>query len=266
MSGFFSKLKSYCEVFGPAGVVYSVRTRLASAPFEITTRPRGFDHPVHMRLKTTDLVTFRKIFIDREYGLELSNEPRWIIDAGANVGFASMFFARRYPGAKIVAIEPERENFALLQKNVRPYPNIIPMQAALWERTATLDLVDPGIGPWAFQVHEQGRAPTGKLVGTIAAVTVADLQKTHGMKTVDILKVDIEGGEKEVFDHSDGWLDSVGVVLIELHDRFKPGCTETFERRTRDFEFREQRGETIFKARRRQMILSSPTARTAATQ
>src|SRR6185369_12585741 len=97
---------------------------------------------ISLRLKTSDIATFKKIFLDREYDFPLEKKPETILDAGANVGFASVFFAQKFPTAKIVAIEPEASNFALLKKNSSPYPNIIPVQGALWNENKVIDLVD----------------------------------------------------------------------------------------------------------------------------
>ena len=59
--------------------------------------------------------------------------PRVVVDAGANIGLSTVFFANKFPQAKIVAIEPEPSNFAMLRDNVAPYPNVTPVQAALWK-------------------------------------------------------------------------------------------------------------------------------------
>jgi len=62
----------------------------------------------------------------------VSTEPDVIVDAGANIGLASICFANKYANATIIAVEPEQSNFELLEENVAPYPNIVPVQAALW--------------------------------------------------------------------------------------------------------------------------------------
>ena len=60
-----------------------------------------------------------------EYGsFDLPFTPKTIVDAGANIGMASIFYSHRYPAAKIIALEAEGSNFAALCKNVEPYQNI----------------------------------------------------------------------------------------------------------------------------------------------
>ncbi|GHT40273.1 hypothetical protein FACS189443_0370 [Planctomycetales bacterium] len=50
----------------------------------------------------------------------------------------------------------------------------------------------------------------------------------YNIKNIDVLKIDVEGSEKEIFENSDEWIDFVNVFLIELHDRIKPGCAKAF--------------------------------------
>ena len=133
----FQLISNYRDVFGGRGWHLSLRTKLSRRPREEQAMPPGGKHPIFIRLKTSDFRTFLKIFRDREYELELGKEPQTILDAGANVGFASVYFAIKYPRAKIIAIEPESANFAQLKRNVAPYPNIIPVQAALWSEIST---------------------------------------------------------------------------------------------------------------------------------
>jgi hypothetical protein len=62
---------------------------------------------------------------------------------------------------------------------------------------------------------------------------------------VNLLKLDIEGSEKEVFSNARPWIDRVDAISIELHDRFKPGCTRAFFGAVTDFPIELRRGEKI---------------------
>ena len=107
-------------------------------------------HPLWLRVPSSDVRTCKKIFVDQEYDFLMDPPPVAIIDAGANIGLASIYFASKYPAARVIAIEPEQSNFELLQKNVAPYSNIIPLQAALWNTNEEINLIDPGLGKWGF--------------------------------------------------------------------------------------------------------------------
>lgn len=190
---------------------------------------------------------YEHVLLGEEYAFDLPFSPKIVMDAGANIGMASIYFARRYPEAKIFAIEPEAANFAVLVKNVRPYPAIVPIQAALWNRDGQIcvgepDAADGFRGEWAFVTREGG---TG---AKVRAITMRTLMEEMRIPAIDLAKIDIEGAEKEVFEDT-GWLAGLGCLTIELHDRVRPGCSEAVERAMEAFE-RTQRGEATFYVRR----------------
>lgn len=238
----------YSQVFGSRGPALAARAKLAPSSTRVSVYPPGARHPFHVRITDSDVNTYRKIFIGHEYDLALGRDPQVIIDAGANIGVASVYFALKYPKARLFAIEPEPANFELLQENVSGYPNITAIHAALWQESGQIDLVDPGIGAWGFQVGSD-TSPNGRRIGTTRAISVDEILGTHQLKRVDILKIDIEGAEKEVFRNASAWIDKVGVIMIELHDRFKAGCSRSFYVATRDFDQEILRGENVFMVR-----------------
>lgn len=73
-----------------------------------------YNSTFHLRSKTTDKYTFKQVFLDDQYGILLPFEPKTIIDAGANIGLASVYFAHRYVQSTIVALEPSSDNFEIL--------------------------------------------------------------------------------------------------------------------------------------------------------
>ncbi|HRX77684.1 MAG TPA: FkbM family methyltransferase [Pirellulaceae bacterium] len=122
------------------------RNSAAAQPIPFTTL--GLKHPLWVRAGTTDEVCLREVFDLRTYEFAPAAMPRVIVDASANVGCTSVFFANRYPDAKIFAIEPETSNFQLLEQNTSPYKNVIPIHAALWSANCDLAVSDPGKGKW----------------------------------------------------------------------------------------------------------------------
>jgi FkbM family methyltransferase len=121
----------------------------------------------------------------------------------------------------------------------------------LWSNNEQVELTDPGKGHWAFRVTELGDSVSAKIrsgnVGQkqVAAVTVPGLINEYGLSYIDLLKLDIEGSEKEVLASSAPWISHVGAICIELHDRFKPGCSREFYRAANDFPVESRRGETV---------------------
>jgi FkbM family methyltransferase len=193
----------------------------------------GSGGPVLVRPDTSDPFIFEEVFILDEYDFPVRGEPQVIFDIGANVGYTARYFAERYPQARIIAVEPDASNVTLLRENTADYPNITVVAAGIWSRPSHLALVNVGAKTSDFQFRE---AEAG--AGTIEAVTVDDLLKLAEADHVDILKIDIEGGEKELFSENVEWLDKVGTLIIELHDRFRPGCKEAFLEAVSRYDFK----------------------------
>ena len=237
------RLARYADALGPVCGARALAQVVAGKGCVEIGLPGG-QLPVAARTDKTDVKIFEQVFIDRQYDMALPlSRPRLIIDAGANVGYASVFFANKYPGARILAVEPEASNFALLVRNTRPYENVTPIQAALWSRSVPLEIENPEGGHWAFRMQE---APSGR-AGTLPAVTVPQLMARAEAEAVDLLKLDIEGGEKTLFTGGRvPWLRKVNALLIELHDEIQPGCAQAFYRALRGYHFSQfTRGETL---------------------
>jgi FkbM family methyltransferase len=237
-------IKLNYNLFGPSGVLLTASSRLFKKPIGIAVVVEGFSYPIYLRLRTTDISVFEEIILNAEYSFEPLHSPRLIIDAGANIGLTSIFYANKFPHAKIIAIEPEQSNFQMLKKNTALYSNIFPIQGALWKEEATLNLSNPGTGNWGYQTQEQQE---GEIVeGNVFGMSVDKLMEQYGYDYIDILKIDIEGSEKEVFETSISWIDKVGAIIVELHDHFKSGCSESVHSATKDFELEWRKGETTF--------------------
>jgi len=178
--------------------------------------------PFIIRKGTSDINVFISIFLLRDLDLQLKMEPKLIVDAGAYTGLSTLFYASKFPRAKIIAIEPEQSNFEILERNTGGIKNVDRIQAGLWNRDACLKIIDRQTGKWGFAIKEV----SGGEKHDIKAVTIDTILKTSGVQEIDILKIDIEGSEKELFSGDcNAWIDKVKVIVVELHDRFKEGCT-----------------------------------------
>lgn len=243
-------LKGYYRLFGPKGVFLTAKSRLLGIPIEVQVDAPGMSHPVHLRLRTTDVSLFSEIVLHSEYAWQFSKTPRTIVDVGANIGLSPAYFANRFPQATVLAVEPVASNFEMLLKNTAAYSNVVPVQAALWKENADLDLVDPGLGAWGFQtIAHKNNQPVAKRK-LVPGMTLDKLMADHGIDYIDILKIDIEGAEKEVFENCASWVDKVGVIIIELHDRFREGCSRQFYLATPDFPVEWHRGELTVLAKK----------------
>lgn len=184
-------------------------------------------YEVTLRVGGSDVHTFHQVFLGKEYDSpHLPKSADKIVDLGGNIGLGSVFFALRYPDAKLVTVEPDQGNFALLQENTYALgQRIQSYQAAVWVRDGAISFhteTDDGrdLEAWGGQVSEvSGRK--SQLTTCYALTTLLD---KAGFDTVDILKVDIEGAELELFSQgAEAWLDRIKLIIVETHDRFRPG-------------------------------------------
>ena len=204
--------------------------------------------PVYLRANTSDFLCLDKVFLHDEYRLPVGcNEafaldPRFIIDAGANIGMATLHFCTEFPQAQVYAIEPESSNFDVLARNCEGRKNVTLIKAALWNKNVPLKLSNPGADKWAFSVE-----PSTTSAG-IDTVTIPDILARSGAPWIDILKIDIEGAERELFSgNCTDWLPKVRLIIIELHDRFRAGCAHAFYSRIAEYSFAQEiQGENIF--------------------
>lgn len=223
-AGYLDKWHQYRALYGRRGRWSALLAK--AVPWSVLTRARPPQLPcaLFLRTRTSDEWTYEQVFVDREYDLPLPVEPRVIVDCGANVGYAAAYFAHRYPQARVVAVEPDAQNFAVLVRNARLFGRRIePLRAALWNADERIVLQDPGLGAWGLRTV---RAVPEQVDATVDAVTMESLLRRLGLEAIDLLKVDIEGAECELFEHPAPWIQRVRIMAVELHDRFRPGCTD----------------------------------------
>jgi FkbM family methyltransferase len=198
-----------------------------------TIEAAGGRHTLNFRPGTTDIEVVRYVF--KKQAFSLTRLQRWpeirafleaqhkrgfrplIVDAGAHIGTSTAFFALMFPTALVIAIEPEDSNFSLLLKNTEGL-NVRCIQAALSSEAKRVRVLDPGEGHWGFRT-EKTDSERG-----LPSVTLDSLyEETCGSRVFPFLvKINIEGGEEDVFSRNTGWVQNTGIIIIELHDRILP--------------------------------------------
>jgi FkbM family methyltransferase len=179
-----------------------------------------------LRPAETDALVFNQIFFDKELESHyLPADASYILDLGANIGLSTLFFANRYRNGKIVSVEPSRDNFEMLKKNSAQIGmRAIPLLAAAWHTDSTLavrttDASGAPLGAWGIQVAEAGP----EVADECQALSVPTIMSMLDLPTLDILKIDVEGAEADIFAGNNEWLSNVSLLLIEFHERFRPG-------------------------------------------
>lgn len=201
----------------------------------VAARDNAFRTTISLRRDTSDLATFEQVFANNAFNLR--RLARWreichlhasiashgtplIVDLGANIGLASVYFAKNWPRAQLIAVEPEARNYRMTCDNLADIPNALPVHAAVASDDGAVRIVDPGADAYAMRTESVAAdAP-----GSIPALSVQSvLQKALPGAVPFIVKIDIEGSEGELFSKNTGWVGRFPIVIIELHDWMLPG-------------------------------------------
>lgn len=254
-----NNMRFYYRVSNLRGALTSAFCQLTKTVQTISVTNSSMRSPLKCRVPSTDLFIYDQIIGRDDLKFEVNRDPKFIIDAGANIGITSILFASRFPEAKIIAIEPEEENYQLLCENVAAYPNVIPLQAALWHVSGRISLMDPNQGECSYVANDEVSATNQAACfkHLVDAITVDEVLTRFGIDHLDILKMDIEGSEKEVIEHCETWIHKVDAIMVELHDRIKPGCSRVFYSQTVDFDKEWVCGEYVYVVRDPSCLVAS---------
>jgi FkbM family methyltransferase len=172
-------------------------------------RLHNLEHPILVRPGKYDVRTIVNNIVREEYGkFAPRSAPLGMIDAGAYIGDSTAYFASKYPGLKIVALEPHPANYAMAKQNLEAYG----------ERVVLLNMALGSARETVMIAGERDSASVGGDGAAVEATTVPDLLQRMGWERVHILKMDIEGAEADVLGPTaDAWLDRVDMLIIELH-------------------------------------------------
>ena len=229
-----TRLGEYLRRFGAAGawlsLEHQVKFRLSRRTAPRSTMIPGLGR-VLFRPRSSDLATFREIFVNRDYDLEAHGildlaRTRYgaicrrggsplILDLGANIGLATLQFKQFFPEADVIAVEPGKDNIELARRTLKGKLNIRFVHAAIWDKEPIVQLTD-GCDQSSRHVR------TGEEAG-VESVPAITVEKIVGGREADLflVKIDVEGAEARIFgkdDVSKGWLSGVPAIIIEGHD------------------------------------------------
>jgi FkbM family methyltransferase len=240
----YSKL---AQLYGPVRALRiqaSLFNRWSAHGSRFAVNLPDYAEPIFLRAHSSDVPTFRQTLIDRQYSfsgfaqeslilrryedLLARGKTPLIIDCGANIGLSAVWFAKHFPAARIIAVEPSAGNFEMLKANVRGYPLVTPLRGAIWDQETTLEIADLDVEPWEFQVEEKpaemSEAAAANDSKAVAALTMNGISRMGGEADgIFIAKIDIEGAEQFLFRSNTEWVASCDVLIIELHDWMIPG-------------------------------------------
>jgi FkbM family methyltransferase len=205
--------------------------------FDVKAKEGNFCAPVKLRPNSSDLSVFTQVFLDNDYNLrrfsryveicrsfseiDRSATPL-ILDCGANIGLSSLYFAKNWPSAHVIAIEPDPSNFELLQRNVTGYANIQPVQAAVGGEDGAVRITNTDAQEWARRTERVSAEALDAITGLSIQSLIA-LAPPPQVYQPFLIKIDIEGAEKDLFSRSPEWISKFPILIIELHDWMLPG-------------------------------------------
>jgi FkbM family methyltransferase len=207
-----------------AASVLRLRSALRDKLPMVTLRvQRPYRLDVTIRTESSDLWGIKETFLDRAYKVvtDAVRQCRTIIDLGANAGLAALYFEGAYPDVRILAVEPVPETAAVLKTNLARGLHSgrhQVLQCAAWSDDRSLALV-PGPNADAFTYVSTRPIEPGDASAPITrGKTMQQLIDASGFDQIDLLKIDIEGAERELFRGHLRWLDRVRSIAIEFHD------------------------------------------------
>jgi FkbM family methyltransferase len=188
----------------------------------------------HRRSNSSDLMAIDQCFTEGQYDMPVgahgaliqrlyqeivaSGRKPLIVDCGANIGCSVLWFHARYPEAHIVAIEPAPDNFELLSANCAGL-DVDLRQAGVAASDGKARLSDPGGGGMGYRTAADGDGPE------IAMVAIQTLLASKPVERYApfLLKIDIEGAEKTLFNENSASLADFPLIILEPHDWLLPG-------------------------------------------
>ncbi len=185
-----------------------------------------------LRHNTSDFHVFTEVFIKNDYAILTQQyfgdeQPHFIIDVGANIGCATLYLRRFFPDAKYIAIEASKSNFEALERNIslNRCENVKAINNAFWVNNEILELGNSFRDgrEWAFSTRplQEQLAEQKNNTTLVQGITLAQILADNQILEVDILKIDIEGGEKWILEDSATMQlikEKVKILLMEVHE------------------------------------------------
>ena len=207
-----------------------------------------------------------QIFIQEDYGISeflqykslleyydfhSLNNRLLIIDAGANIGASAVYFLQKYIKSFVYSIEPNSDNWNLLEINTKKFQNKFNFLGGLSDSNEGIFLENPNQSDWGFRTRKNFLKNIEGDSHKVKSITVNSILSNPFLVDMIpfIFKIDIEGGESEVFNSDTTWLNSFPLIIIELHDWMLPysGSSSNFIKAISNFDFDvTQKGENLF--------------------
>ncbi len=210
---------------------------------QISYKVNGRESMFLLRRDSSDFAVFVQIIFEEEYERvisllkEIELQPKTIIDAGCNIGLTSIYLKAFFPDARVICIEPAQGTAEVLNRNIQlnKLSDVHIENKGLWSKTCFLrERSFRDNKEWSFSLEESDKNDGNG----IEAISITTLMKNYDLATIDFLKIDVEGAEKNIFLEDPmvaNWLTKVKLIAIEIHDEFN--CRTEIEDLLRSLNF-----------------------------
>jgi len=181
-------------------------------------RQCGFLWNVRIPVPWHDINIITEVIGNDEYGITelrrvIGNNVKTILDVGGHIGSFGVFARSLWPGATLIAVEPEPMNSKLYEMNLK--------ENGLWDEKCHILQAAVGYNPECNHLVHSPSTTGGNVMRTkkeaekyisqgyrfynsvtvddVALLTVEDILNNYGIQRFDLAKWDCEGGEIDAF-------------------------------------------------------------------
>lgn len=179
-----------------------------------------------------DYITINEIYFHQSYEVkkfkffekiedEINNKNLLIVDCGSNIGCSTNFFLRNYENSKVISIEPDKENFELLNKNIYDSERVELINSAVSNKVINFKVIDD---PNNSNDYRGKNLKETSNINSLQSITINQILFNKENKNFYpyLIKIDIEGHEKQLFESNTEWIDHFKIIIIETHDWMLP--------------------------------------------
>ena len=194
-----------------------------------TENPNGSYLTIKLRSNSSDIDVYEQVLLNKEYSLLIElvkkynkdHEIKVVFDLGANIGLFTLYLSAFFTINKVIAVEPEENNFEMLLMNTGSLSFIvIPVKAPIWKDNSTLEKFSiRDRRDWS--VSYQNKNITKPRDKNLTGLTIRQLIIDYMVNEIDILKIDIEGAEKILIESENEFseiLKMTKFIALEIHD------------------------------------------------
>lgn len=171
-----------------------------------------------IEIRPQDIPIFYEIFFTETYKEALHpilKTNNWVVDLGANIGLTTIYLMEHSStNLNVICLEPSTKNLRLLHRNLSPYSKAIVIQGMISKQLGYANIKDKLIGYNIKETDIEDQEGT-----RVKSYNMESLISENSIPKINLLKIDIEGAERELFKGSCDWLEKVERIIIEFHDQ-----------------------------------------------